>query len=107
MKLLLDENLPRRLKKDLHAYKIFTVRDMGWTGKKNGELLTLMLQNGFNVLLTFDRNLQHQQNFSKYPVAVFVLNAPGNDYGTLQPLMPLVISLLEQDTIQPGPVVVS
>lgn len=80
---------------------------MGWSSKKNGELLALMLQNNFDALLTFDRNLQHQQNFSKYPVAVFVLNAPGNDYATLQPLMPAVISLLQQGALQPGSIIVS
>lgn len=107
MKLLLDENLPKRLKKDLTAHQAFTVRDMGWSGKKNGDLLTLMLQNGFDALLTFDRNLQHQQNFSKYPVVVFVLNAPSNDYATLQTLMPVVIALLQKGVLQPGPVIVS
>jgi hypothetical protein len=36
------------------------VRDKGWNGIKNGELLKLMLADGFHALLTFDKNLQHQ-----------------------------------------------
>ena len=68
MKLLLDENLPKRLKKDFPEHEVYTVRDKGWNGKTNGALLALMLEDGFDVLLTFDKNLQHQQNFDKYPI---------------------------------------
>ncbi len=65
MLLLLDENLPKRLKLDFPEYEIFTVRDRQWNGIKNGELLKLLLENLFDALLTYDKNLQHQQNFSK------------------------------------------
>lgn len=57
MRLLLDENLPKRLKLDFPDHEIFTVRDKGWNGIKNGELLKLMLADGFDALLTFDKNL--------------------------------------------------
>ena len=90
MRLLIDENLPKRLKLDFPEHKIFTVTDMGWNSKKNGELLKLMLNENFDVLLTFDRNLQYQQNFAKYPIAVFVLNAEDNAYLTLKPLVPKI-----------------
>jgi hypothetical protein len=63
MRLLLDENLPKRLKSDFPAHEVFTVRDKGWNGIKNGELLRLMLADNFDVLLTFDKTLQHQQIF--------------------------------------------
>jgi len=46
MRLLLDENLPKRLKLDFQEYEIHTVRDQGWNGVKNGELLRLLLENG-------------------------------------------------------------
>lgn len=88
MKLLLDENLPRRLKSDFTEYEIFTVREKGWNSKKNGELLELMLKEYFTVLLTFDKNLKFQQNFEKYPIAVFVLIAENNTYKVLQELVP-------------------
>ncbi len=39
MKLLLVENLPKRLKLDFSEYEIFTVTDKGWNGKKTSELL--------------------------------------------------------------------
>lgn len=61
MKLLLDENLPKRLKNNLSEHVIFTVRDMGWNGKKNGELLQLMISEGFNAFITFDKNLKYDK----------------------------------------------
>jgi predicted nuclease of predicted toxin-antitoxin system len=72
MKLLLDENLPKRLKSDFPNHQIFTVRDMGWNGKKNGELMKLLIENNFDALITFDKNLQFQQNFEKYQLPVIL-----------------------------------
>jgi predicted nuclease of predicted toxin-antitoxin system len=46
MKLLLDENLPKKLKIDFQGHEVYTVRDMGWNGIKNGELLKLLVSNG-------------------------------------------------------------
>lgn len=94
MKLLLDENLPKRLKQDLLPNEAFTVRDMGWNGKGNGELLALMKERGFHALLTFDKNLEYQQNFKKYDLPVIVLDAEDNTYQSLSPLISAVIKLL-------------
>ncbi len=99
MKLLLDENLPKKLKKDLDNFEVYTVRDKGWQSKKNGELIKLMLDNGFSILFTFDKNLQHQQNFTKYPVIVFVLDAEDNSYLSLKPLVPQIISKLKEELV--------
>jgi hypothetical protein len=55
MKLLLDENLPKRLKQDFATHEIYTIGDMGWDAVKNGALLKLMIQEGFDALLTFDK----------------------------------------------------
>lgn len=99
MKLLLDENLPKRLKQDFFEYEIYTVRDMGWNGKKNGELLKLLLEDGFDVFLTFDKNLQYQQNFNKYSLPVLVLNARDNSYSTLSNLVPQIKAALLQPLI--------
>jgi predicted nuclease of predicted toxin-antitoxin system len=90
MKLLLDENLPKRLKLDLTEFEVSTVAENGWAGKKNGELMKLMIDDNFDALLTFDKNLQYQQNFKKYTVSVLVLTAKDNTYKTLTELMPLV-----------------
>ena len=86
MRLLLDENLPKRLKLDFPEHEIYTVQDKGWNGIKNGELLKRMLEDRFDVLLTFDKNLEHQQNFEKYTLTVFVLSARINTYNVLTSL---------------------
>jgi predicted nuclease of predicted toxin-antitoxin system len=103
MKLLLDENLPKRLKGDLAHHEVHTVMDMGWNGKKNGELFNLMIENSFHALVTFDKNLQFQQNFKKYALPVIVLNAPDNTYLTLSKLMPKLLDTLLLP-LAPGPV---
>ena len=106
MKLLLDENLPKRLKADFADHEIYTVRDKGWNGIKNGQLLQLMVENGFHALLTFDKNLQHQQNFQKYTIAVFVLSAFNNTYRELTNLSPDVRHYLNEETLPIGPVII-
>ena len=63
MKLLLDENLPKRLKLDFSEHEIYTVSDKGWSGKKNGELMELSIAENFDALFTFDKNLQLQKVF--------------------------------------------
>ena len=106
MRLLLDENLPKRFKLDFPAHEVHTVRDKGWNGVKNGELLKLLIENEFDALLTFDKNLQHQQNFSKYAIAVFVLSAKINRYEVLKPLTFQINKYLEKGTLRSGVVVI-
>jgi hypothetical protein len=106
MRLLLDENLPKRLKADFPEHEVYTVRDKGWNGVKNGELLKLMLADGFDALLTFDKNLQHQQNFGKYTLTVFVLSAPINQYSVLTALSAQVRQQLNNPGLPVGPIVI-
>lgn len=106
MRLLLDENLPKRLKFDFPEHEIYTVRDKGWNGIKNGELLKLLLKDKFDALLTFDKNLQHQQNFTKYTITVFVLSAKINSYEVLTKLTPKVKDCLGKDQLQIGAVTI-
>ena len=103
MRLLLDENLPKRLKQDLREYEVYTTADKGWTGISNGKLLELLIANGFDALLTFDKNLQYQQNFSKYSIAVLVIYASDNSYLTLKEMVSPIEALLAAQ-LQPGPV---
>jgi hypothetical protein len=103
MRLLLDENLPKRLKQDFIEHEIFTVADKGWTGISNGKLLTLLVDNKFDALLTFDKNLQYQQNFKKYTITVLVLNASDNSYETLKRLVQKIKDVLKSD-LQTGPI---
>lgn len=88
MRILLDENLPKQLKTDFGPdYDVKTVRDMGWLGKKNGELLGLIVFNGFDFFVTLDKNLRHQQNLDRIELNIFLLLALNNRRDTLHALI--------------------
>ncbi len=103
MQILLDEYVPKPLKRKLTDYQIRTVVEMGWSGKKNGELLRLMNQNSFDIFLTADQNLRYQQNLQENDIAVVVMIAASNRLSDLIPLIPNVSRALE--TIVAGEVV--
>jgi predicted nuclease of predicted toxin-antitoxin system len=102
VRLLLDECLPARLKRDLTGHEARTVPEMGWAGKRNGELLALA-SSQFDVFLTVDRNLSFQQNLEKLKIAVIVMVARGNKHSDLQPVIADVQAVLS--AIAPGQVV--
>jgi len=106
MRLLLDENLPKRLKLDLHEHEAFTARDMGWNGLKNGKLLKEMLNAGFHALLTFDKNIQDQQNFEFYPITIFILIADNNTYDLLKPLIAKIQTEIDAGDLKPGAILI-
>jgi predicted nuclease of predicted toxin-antitoxin system len=93
VRILLDECLPKRLKRDLVGHQARTVPEMGWASKKNGELLALA-EADFEVFLTVDRNLSFQQDVSRLKLAVVVLVAKGNRYQDLQPLVDRLLVVL-------------
>ncbi|MCB0582302.1 MAG: DUF5615 family PIN-like protein [Phaeodactylibacter sp.] len=93
MKVLLDENVDVRFKKEFSdtEHAVFTVRDMGWNGLKNGALFRKMQENGFDVLVAVDKNIPYQQNVDTLPVGVFILDVRRN---VLAGLLPFVSILL-------------
>lgn len=101
MKLLLDENIPVKLKFRFveNGINAFTVRDMNWLGKGNGDLLKLMVANDFTCFLTIDNNLSFQNNFMNYPIPVIVLIAPDNTYSTIMEIFKNVLDCLQNNFI--------
>ncbi len=85
MRLLLDENLDWRLASLLPYFEVKSIRDMGWLGKKNGELMKLLDEYEFDIFLTADKNIPFQQNLSQLAAALWVIDAPDNSYSTLVP----------------------
>ena len=75
MKILLDECVTKRLKPYLSDFEIFTVSEMKWNGIKNGKLMSLCVDNKFDLLLSIDKNLLFQQNLDKYNLTLVVLNS--------------------------------
>ena len=103
MRILLDECVPRPLRRELADHEVHTVVEMGWAGKRNGELMQLLRTETLAVFLTTDQNLRYQQNLRELSMAVVVLVAPTNRLDDLVPLMPQVRTVLA--SIQPGAVV--
>jgi predicted nuclease of predicted toxin-antitoxin system len=93
VRVLLDECLPRRLKRELPGHDAKTAPEMGPASKRNGELLHLA-ERDFVVFLTVDGNLEHQQNLARFAIAVIVLIAPSSRFQDLQPLMQRVFASL-------------
>jgi PIN like domain len=104
MRILIDECVPKLLSRELvdrlSGHVLRTAREMGWAGKKNGELLRLMADDGFEILLTVDRNLQYQQNLTAAGIAVVVMVAATNRLADLLPLVPKVEAVLS--TVRAG-----
>lgn len=71
-RVLLDENLPRKLRSDLSEFDVRTVQGEKWTSFANGELLG-RAQDLFDVLLTADRRLEFQQNLWRFNIGVVVI----------------------------------
>jgi hypothetical protein len=83
MKILIDESLPRYLKKILAGYDAKTVQEMGWGGIKNGPLLALA-ESHFDIFLTADKNLRYQQNLTGLRLVIIVF--PSNKLSVVKTL---------------------
>ena len=105
MKVLIDECTPKALKTFLakQGHECRTVQEAGWSGKHNGELLTLA-GTAFDVLVTVDTNLRYQQNLAGRKIAIVVLQSPSNRLDHLQQFFPACASVLI--AIKPGEVIV-
>lgn len=94
MKLLLDENLPHRLRPLLVGHDVYTVSFMKWKGIENGQLLDLAAKNGFDALVTKDNGMPYEQNAATLPCALVVLQAPSNALDDIKPLVPQILARL-------------
>lgn len=94
MRILLDESLPRDLSALFIGHEVITVRAAGWSGIKNGKLLALAATKFFDVFVTADRNIEHQQNLAALPIAVVVLIARRTRMQSIEPLIPELLKLL-------------
>lgn len=101
MKLLLDECLPRRIKYLFieGGHERETVQEAGFSGKENGELLRLA-EKKFDVFVTIDRNIRHQQNVTGRNIAVLIIRTVSNDLDDIRPHIPRALAALK--TIRPG-----
>lgn len=99
MRILLDEHLNWRLAREFSgAHEVRSVWGMGWTGKKNGMLLSAA-ETEFNVLVTMDESMEHQQSLPNYDVSVVLLVGPSN---RLEDTVGHVLERLLAEGVKPG-----
>jgi len=96
VRVLLDENLPRQLARELVGHDTKTVPQMGWASLKNGALLTAMARAGFDALVTMDKNLHKQQRVADLPFGIVLIRARDNQLATLLPLAQDMLSALKE-----------
>jgi hypothetical protein len=96
MKLLLDENLPHQIRRELPGHEVITVAYMKWGGIDNGALLKLAADAGFDAVITNDRGLEYEQNVGSLPLAVVVLLAKSNTIEAARELYPELLAALSQ-----------
>ena len=102
MNVLLDECLPKRFGRSLVGHQVKSTRQMNWQGLSNGRLLAVAHPH-FDVFITVDKNLVHQQNLGEVRLAIIVLRARSNKIEDLAPLVPDLLAALPNLT--PGQIV--
>jgi len=95
MRILLDESVPGRLGALLVGHETSSVQRRGWAGIKNGKLLTLAATE-FDVLLTADKGIEHQQNLTALPIAVLIVLARSNRMEDMAPAVPGILQALSE-----------
>jgi hypothetical protein len=93
-RVLLDESVPHDLAPALAMHETATVHGLGWAGLTNGALLRAARNAGYEVLVTVDRNLEHQQNIARSGLALIVIRAASTRVSDLLPAVPALVDLL-------------
>jgi predicted nuclease of predicted toxin-antitoxin system len=94
LRILIDESLPISLARELASHEVTTVRAQRWLGLRNGVLLRAAVDAGFEVIITADKALRHQQNLPAIGIAVVLLTRVRNRMQDLQPLIPRIVQAL-------------
>lgn len=103
MRVLLDECVHAGIRKAFVGHSVTTVPQAGWSGIKNGRLLALIAGN-FDVFLTIDQNIRHQQNLSGLPFAILFVAVPDNTIESYLPLFDAMVRAV--DASRPGDIVI-
>jgi predicted nuclease of predicted toxin-antitoxin system len=100
MKILLDECLPLDFRHSFSGHEAHTAQWAGLKGRKNGELLRAAEGGGYDVLLTVDHGIPHQQRSSGRRLSIILIRSRTNQMEDLLPLVDAILRALE--VIQPG-----
>ena len=98
MRILFDQGTPVPLRSFLVDNHVETAFERGWNTLKNGALLVAAEREGFEILLTTDRNLRYQQNLTGLLIAIIVLST--TSWPRIQKAIPEITNAIE--TATPG-----
>lgn len=96
MWVLFDQGTPKPLRRSLQGHTIETAYERGWSTLENGELIAQAEMAGFELLLTTDRQLRHQQNLSKRRLAIVVLSS--TQLPRIRAAIPLIQAAMDRAT---------
>lgn len=105
MRLLLDENVPKKLKYDLAEHDVYTVRGMRQDSNEDQDILQFLTDFNFDALITCDKNLRFQQNLIRHTTPIIVLDTYTNAYSILKELVPNLLDLLAKPLMSGATVV--
>ena len=101
MRILLDECMPKDMAGKLPGHQVLTAQQAGWAGISNGKLLRLVADSDqFDMLLTLDKNLPHQNKIQALPFAIVVLRGKSSRVEHVLPLATEILRRLHE--FQPG-----
>lgn len=75
MRVLFDQGTPIPLRESLTKHEVSTAYERGWSTLNNGDLLDMAELEGFEVLVTTDKSVKHQQNLGRRRIAIVVLSS--------------------------------
>lgn len=101
MRVLLDHNVDRKFARLLPEHEVSHAYKMGWAGLVNGQLIAAADREGFDVMITADKSMQHQQTIATRKTCIIVLNSLFITWPHIEPLAPQVRKLLAAG-IRPG-----
>jgi predicted nuclease of predicted toxin-antitoxin system len=102
-RVLFDENMPRKLRRDLPEFFIRTAQEQGWSSFRNGMLLR-EASGSFDVLVTIDQRMRYQQNVRQFDLGIVVIEVPDTRLVHLRPLVSELRDAIER--VQTGEVIV-
>lgn len=98
MKVLLDESVPQKLRLLIEGHTVITVAFQGWSGLKNGALLTAAEETGFDLFITADQEIGYQQNLAGRRLALLVLST--NNWDCIKAGLALLLAAIAE--VKPG-----
>ena len=96
MRVLFDQATPVPIRTFLVGHTVRTAAQEHWDTLKNGELLTAAEHDGFEVLLTTDKNMRYQQNMDGRTIAIVVIGV--QQWPALEPHVALVVAAVNAAT---------